>query len=168
MPVLAIHVRQRMLTALEGVPAVLARLLQPLAPEAPAWDLRPDPERFTLREIAAHLADWELVWRERLDRTLAAASEIPVLPYHDPDQRAAQFGYAASQPRQSLAVLHERRRDLVEWLRSLEEAEWDRSGRHERHGVMTVEMQAVQIMTHDGSHLQQVASWLAVADQLPQ
>ncbi|HEX8833513.1 MAG TPA: DinB family protein [Abditibacteriaceae bacterium] len=41
-------------------------------------DLRPDPERFTIREIMAHLADWEKIFHERMRRV--CAEENPTLP----------------------------------------------------------------------------------------
>ena len=45
-----------LISALEGTPDVLNGFLAPLGPEDQRWDFRPDPERFTLREVVAHLA----------------------------------------------------------------------------------------------------------------
>ena len=36
-------------------------------------DRKPDPERFTIREVVAHMADWEGVWLERARRVVVAA-----------------------------------------------------------------------------------------------
>jgi len=57
-----------LLTDLECAPDVLARLLADVA-EPAMWDRRPDSDRFTLREMAAHLADWEGVFLARLTQT---------------------------------------------------------------------------------------------------
>ena len=47
-----------LLLDLESAPEALARLLADVTDPA-AWDRRPDPDRFTLREMVAHLADWK-------------------------------------------------------------------------------------------------------------
>ena len=51
-----------LLSALEGAPDVIAALLDGVPPDDALWDRRPDPERFSLREIVAHLADWDGVY----------------------------------------------------------------------------------------------------------
>lgn len=61
----------RIHSALTGTPDVLDALLGPLTAGDPRKDLRPHPERFTLREIASHLADYDAIYLERLTRTHA-------------------------------------------------------------------------------------------------
>ena len=46
-----------LLPAIESGPKVVARLIQ-LIPNY-RWDIHGDPNRFTVREVVAHLADWE-------------------------------------------------------------------------------------------------------------
>lgn len=79
--------------ALEGLtatPAILTHLIDPVTAEI--WDRRVDPERFTLREVLAHLADWEPIWMERLERM--HAEKEPLLPDLDEGERAKQKDYA--------------------------------------------------------------------------
>ena len=60
--------RLYLLLDLESAPDVLARLLADTS-EPAVYDRRPDPDRFTLREMVAHLADWEAVFLDRLSKT---------------------------------------------------------------------------------------------------
>lgn len=65
-----------LLNALEATPEVFERLLRNLS-EAEA-DFRPDAARFSIREVMAHLADWDAIFLERLQRT--RDEHEPVLP----------------------------------------------------------------------------------------
>jgi len=57
--------RERLFTALADTVDVLDGLLGTTQPRDPLWDFRLDPNRFTLREVSAHLVDYEAVWAER-------------------------------------------------------------------------------------------------------
>ena len=63
-------VRKYLLSALAGTPVVADRLLLDVHADDPRWDFRPEPDRFTLREVVAHLADWEPIHLERLTRNV--------------------------------------------------------------------------------------------------
>lgn len=149
--------------ALSGTPDVLDALLARRPADDPLWDARPDPQRFSLREIVAHLADWENVFLDRLVRT--RDEESPTLPVIDPEQRAREHDYAHHDPQEDLAQFRAGRERLVGFLRALEPAEWERAGQIVRgdpsisHRV-TLEAWAVQTLAHDGYHTQQVAQWL--------
>lgn len=79
-----------LLTDLESAPDVLARLLADAA----------GPNRFTLREMAAHLADWEGVFLGRLTQT--RDEENAVLHRLDEGQVARDNGYAHADPQECL------------------------------------------------------------------
>ena len=153
----------RLRSALAGTPDVLDALLSPLGPDDPRWDLRPDPARFTLREIVAHLADYEAVWRERLTRTRSEAS--PVLTPVDPSALAAEHDYAHSDPGASLARFRERRAALGVFLDGLGADDWQRPGQMGGR-PLTLEEQAAFVVIHDGYHTGQVARWLAAGKGL--
>jgi len=153
------HVRRYLLAGLEATPIALDRLLKD-APEA-AWDLRPDPERFTLREVMAHLADWEPVWRERLERI--RSEDLPELPGYDEGQWAIDHDYAHADPRTQQALFRDRRAQLLEMLRALSPDDWQRAGQHSQWGRLTMCDLATLILGHDGYHLRQTAEWLEAA-----
>ena len=148
----------RIRSALAGTPDVLDALLGPLAPDDSLWDLRPDPERFTLREIASHLADYEAIWLERLSRTRAEAS--PALIPVDPAGLAVQNDYAHTDPAESLARFRERREALAAFLSDLSVDDWRRPGQMAGQ-PLTLEEQAAFVCVHDGYHTGQAAQWLA-------
>lgn len=147
------------LLAMEGTPAVLDSLLREVAHNDPLWDFRPDPERFTLREAAAHLADWEPIFLERVLRI--RDEEKPFLPDIDEGQLAITNDYAHSDAHASLRRFREGRAKLSAALRALPAEAWTRMGHRDKIGDLTLEDMAVFVVAHDGYHTRQVAEWLA-------
>lgn len=145
-----------LLIDLESAPDVLAKLLQEVT--GPTWDKRPDPERFTLREVAAHLADWDKVFLGRLMQTRDA--DNPVLQGLDEGQVAIDNDYAHTDPAECLARYRTNRDKIVSLLRALSPEQWARSANHTELGPVTLEAQAALIAFHDGYHRQQVAAWM--------
>src|SRR6185312_4556639 len=64
------------------------------------WDQKTDPERFSFREVIAHLADWEPITLGRMRQ----ANERPgsTLEVWDEVQRAIDMDYASLDPRVEL------------------------------------------------------------------
>lgn len=119
-------------------------------------DRRPDPERFTIREVLAHLADFEGVWLERMERM--ASEGNPDLPGVDESELAVANDYAASVPDAERRRFREGRGRLVEFLEALPAAQWDRTGR--RNGsVITIGSLAAMVLGHDGYHLREIVEW---------
>lgn len=154
--------RERLLTALAGTVDVLEGLLGPVGSDSALWDLRPDPDRFTLREVLAHLADYEAVWLERIRRT--CEEDRPDLAHADRDRLALDNDYAHSDVSLSCAVFRQRRASLIEYLGSLAPEDWQRVGHWAgpSGGPLTLEEQATFVVIHDGYHAQQVAWWVAL------
>ena len=151
------------LTGLEGTPDVVEALLHALPAEDTRWDARPDPERFTLREIVAHLADWEPIFSGRIERI--RDEEMPFLPDVDEGNIAIQNDYAHSNPRACLARFRVGRAALLEILRVLPPSAWERLGNRDPIGVMTLENLVVLILGHDGYHTRQIAQWRGAKDE---
>jgi uncharacterized damage-inducible protein DinB len=122
------------------------------------WDRRVDPERFTLREILAHLADWESVWMERLERM--HAEQEPILPDIDEGKLTKQNDYPNADVSNSLQRFRQGRTNLLQALERLEPSEWSRTAYHETRGSLNVQDLAMIILGHDGYHLRQVAEWI--------
>jgi hypothetical protein len=99
-------------------------------------DWKPTPERWSLREIAAHLADSELAGAYRL-RTVAA-DENPQTPAYDEGAWARTFGYARRKPSQSLDTFRRTRAENFELLRELPERAFERASTHPEHGRVTL------------------------------
>jgi hypothetical protein len=118
--------RRLILTTLEGNPVVIAGLLIGLTTNDARWDERPDEDRFTLREVTAHLADMEAVWHERIRRM--STEDNPFLPNADESQIARDNHYETSNPTESLARFQNERTATLSTLHSLSEAQWKRTG----------------------------------------
>lgn len=154
------NVYRYLLIDLESAPDVLGRMLQTVADPA-VYDFRPDPERFTLREVVAHLADWDKVFLGRMTQTRDA--ENPTLQGRDEGQVARDHDYAHLDPAESLARHKASRAEMVTFLRTLTPEQWERTGNHTELGPITLTAQAVLVGAHDGYHRQQVVEWLEAA-----
>ncbi|OGF54585.1 MAG: hypothetical protein A2Z21_06850 [Candidatus Fraserbacteria bacterium RBG_16_55_9] len=149
-------VRKYILQGTAASPTVLAYLLKN-APKQ-VYDRRPDPERFTIREVVAHLADWESVWMERLSKV--RDEDRPTLPDRDPDQMAKEHGYEHADVGASLRRFQEGRREVLKLLENLEPSEWSRIGHHTTRGTLSIHDLAVIMLGHDNYHLVQVTEWI--------
>ena len=150
--------RNYLLKALAGTPDVLEQLLGDRTANDPIWDFCPDPVRFTLREVVAHLADWEPIWQERFER--ARDGSRPFLPSVDEGVMAVDRDYRHQNPIENLKRFREGRMAVVKVLDGLSTADWDRTCEREFVGPLTIQMMAGYVLSHDGYHLQQVASYL--------
>lgn len=147
-----------LLIDLESAPEVLARLLADVTDPA-VYDRRPDPDRFTLREMVAHLADWEKVFLQRLTQT--RDEENATLQGLDEGQVAIENDYAHADPQECLARYSMGRSKIVAFLRELSPEQWSQSGTHTEVGPISLEGQVVLIAAHDGYHRQQLLEWTA-------
>ena len=153
------RIHHYLLLDLESAPAVLARLLANVTDVA-VWDRRPDPDRFTLREMAAHLADWEGVFLGRLTQT--RDEENATLHGLDEGQVAVDNDYAHADPQECLTRYGTGRKKIVACLRGLSPEQWERTGTHTEVGPISLEAQAILIAAHDGYHRQQAMAYTAL------
>ena len=150
--------RHYLLLDLQSAPDVLARLLADTS-DPTVYDRRPDPDRFTLREMVAHLADWEAVFLKRLTQT--RDEESATLQGLDEGQVAIDHDYAHADLSECLARYKAGRPKIIALLRGLSPEQWDRVGRHTEIGPISLEEQIVLMAAHDGYHRQQALEWLA-------
>lgn len=153
------NARKYLMIALSGSPDVLERLLKDVPAGDPVWDLRPDPERFTLLEVLAHLADWDEVFLDRMVRS--RDQNEPTLQGYDEGQIAIDRDYAHQDPHANIARFRANRAQVLDFLHGLEGAQWERIGRHTEVGPISIESHAVLIAGHDGNHLLQISQWLS-------
>ena len=146
------------LLGLEGTPQVVETLLHALPADDPRWNARPDPERFTLREIVAHLADWEPIFLGRIERI--RDEDMPFLPDVDEGKIAIENDYAHSDPHASFARFRRGRAAMLTALSALPPTAWEREGNRDPIGILTLENLAVLILGHDTYHTRQIAEWL--------
>ena len=146
------------LGALENNALVLRYLLRNVPLDSPKWDERPVPDRFTLREIVAHLLDFDMVNRERFERMIR--EESPDLPNWDEEEAARH--YVHRHPGHDLEHLLESRRSLAVWLEGLCDHKWKRTGTRPGAGTFNIKEGVAFILGHDAYHLKQVSDWLTL------
>lgn len=115
---------------------------------------RPAPQKWSVAEILAHLADAEVVasWRMRF---VIGANGTVIEPF-DQDVWAAAFQYGKRDARQSLEVFRVLRENNLSMLKALPTETWDYYGMHKERGKETVAHMARMFAGHDTNHLKQV------------
>ncbi|MFI5114247.1 MAG: DinB family protein [Terriglobales bacterium] len=115
---------------------------------------RPAPDKWSVVEILAHLADVEIVIGWRI-RAILGAPGTPVQAY-DQDAWAAAGRYAKRNPRESVALIRAVRAANLALYKSLSPEQWKHYGMHSERGQETVEQIVRMIAGHDLNHLQQI------------
>ena len=141
--------------ALESTPFLFERALQGLTSEEA--DRRPDPNRFSIREIMAHLAEWEVIFLNRMQRI--CEEDRPLLEGYDEGALAVLNGYDRTDPFEQSRLFGERRGKMVAFLRSCHPEQWQRVGNRPEIGLVTLEALVMLLPLHDIYHLRQIASW---------
>ncbi len=149
--------RDDLLSALSSSPRIVERLLR-VFPK-PRLDERAEPERFTPREVIAHLADWEQVILDRI----RIANLRPGSPgtVEDPGKRCSDHRYGNKDVFHEAEVFESRRRTTIDYLKNLNAVDWKKTFIHQSEGEITIEAYMVHILEHDMYHLDQVTGYLA-------
>jgi hypothetical protein len=135
-------------------PSVLAAALEGVG-EAES-NFSPAPGKWTIREIAQHLADTEIVAGMRLRQMLA--EDKPALVMFDQDAWAKELGYARCDPRESLAQLRTLREINASLIAAVPPQALNREGIHAERGIMTVRDWVERFTAHVDSHASQIRS----------
>lgn len=137
-------------------PAVLAEIIA-RSPEA-KLATRPKPDKWSVREILAHLAEDEIAtaWRYR---QMVEHSGITLTGF-DQDMWARIGQYSARRPEDSLALFRLLRSTNLQFLEQLTPEQWDCFGIHAERGRITVRDLAVHMAGHDANHVEQIRTIL--------
>ena len=135
-----------------AAPEKLASLIDGLSPEQIAR--RPSPDKWSIQEIVAHLADDELVGGYRL-RMILSSSGTDIQAF-DQDIWARTGRYDTIDVRSSLELFRVLRQSNLALLRSLDADEWEKFGVHAERGVETVRDIAMYFAGHDINHFNQI------------
>jgi FMN phosphatase YigB (HAD superfamily) len=141
------------LARLHGQLGVLLTLLGDLPPEV--WSRKPAPGAWCLTEIICHLRDIDdEVHTPRLN--LMISTDAPFLPAIDTDPWAEERNYAAQSGPEALAVLAERRVQLLRQLEAIPLRSWERRARHALLGPTTLAEVATLATDHELLHLRDI------------
>jgi hypothetical protein len=157
---------KRILGNIEGqdplaVQAATPGTLERLIDGVPAATLRarPAPDKWSVGEILAHLADGEIVGAFRL-RFILGAPGSPIVAY-DQDRWVKSGHYEKRDPRKSLEQFRVLREANLALLESLEPEQWKQYGLHSERGQESIEQIVRMFAGHDLNHLKQIEEILA-------
>lgn len=130
----------------------LAKLIKPLSRKQ--LSTRPEPGKWSIAEILAHLADGEIVdaWRMRL---VIGQNGVPIQAF-DQDVWAEVFDYAKRDPKVSLATFRVLREENLRMLKALPKNLWENHGMHSERGKEALARIVRMYAGHDLNHLAQV------------
>jgi hypothetical protein len=115
---------------------------------------RPQPDKWSVTEILAHLADVELVQGYRI-RQILGSSGAPIQGF-DQDVWARYSDYATHDPALSLQAYTVLRERTLRLLKSLPREMWDYYGMHSERGKETVTRVTEMMAGHDINHMRQI------------
>jgi uncharacterized damage-inducible protein DinB len=152
---------QRILGHMEGkdplqvqreTPQKLQKIIKPLNKKQLAR--RPEPGKWSIAEILAHLADAELVggWRMRL---ILGSNGVSIQPF-DQDVWAEILGYSRRDAKVSLETFRVLREANLAMLKSLSKNLWENYGMHQERGKETIAHIVRMFAGHDLNHLAQI------------
>jgi len=142
---------------LTASPRQIARLIKGVSRKK--LSQRPAPDKWSVTEILAHLADSELVYGFRI-RIILEASSTPIQGI-DQDAWAKFSDYAKHDSVLSLEAFRITRDRMVRLLKSLPSESWDSYGMHSERGKETVTRVAEMLAGHDINHIMQIKERLS-------
>jgi len=152
---------QRILGYVEGKDAVkvqratagkLKKLVRGLSAKQLKW--RPEPAKWSIAEIVAHLADTEIVASWRM-RSVIGENGITIQPF-DQDAWASAFQYNKRDAKRSLEIFRLLRENNLALLREISRETWDNYGMHLERGKETIAHLVRMFAGHDTNHVLQV------------
>ena len=141
---------QPAIAMLGKTPGILNTLLRDAPLELLQW--KPAPDRWSISEVLAHLADIEQLYADRVRRMMAENS--PALQRYD-QSRASE--YSRGLPAEQLARLTTVRAGIVAFLKSVPSSAGTRTGVHSELGTITLAQLLNEWAGHDLGHLRQIA-----------
>lgn len=135
-----------------ATPKKLARLIKGV----PTAKLRkrPAPDKWSVAEILAHLADVEIVvgWRMR---SILGSPGTPISAF-DQDAWVIAGHYEKRDPRKSIELQGALREANLALLKSLSPDQWKHFGQHAERGQESIEHIVRMIAGHDINHMSQI------------
>jgi len=140
------------LQVLQATPKKLAALLKGKSKKQ--LTTRPEADKWSVTEVAAHFADAEvaIAWRFR---QILSTNGVAIQGY-DQNAWAAAFDYAHRDPRQSIESFAALRTANVALLKSVPRKLWENYGMHSERGKESVARVASMVAGHDLNHLRQI------------
>ncbi|UCH87200.1 MAG: DinB family protein [Dehalococcoidia bacterium] len=144
--------RQEIVDILRGLPSQIEELVQGLSEDALRW--RPSPSEWSIKEVCCHLRDSFEIDGERIHHMLS--EDDPLLPAYDQEALAREREYQSESMPPVLTALRAFSGGLAYLLENLGEEEWQRRGRHEERGPISIAQYGKLLADHASEHLEQI------------
>jgi uncharacterized damage-inducible protein DinB len=135
-----------------ATPKKLARLIQDIPPAK--LRKRPAPEKWSVAEILAHLADVEIVIGWRMHSILGAPGTA--VQAYDQNAWVIAGHYEKRDPRKSIELQRAVREANLALLKTLSPEQWKQFGQHAERGRESIETIVRMVAGHDLNHIQQI------------
>ncbi len=132
--------------------AKLKKAIQGLTASQLKW--RPEPAKWSIAEIIAHLADAEIVASWRM-RSVIGENGITIQPF-DQDSWASVFTYQNRDAKRSLELFRVLRENNLDMLKEIPKEIWDNYGMHLERGKESIAHLTRMFAGHDTNHVLQV------------
>jgi hypothetical protein len=147
----------RLVDSLDRFQHVLPALLEGLDRETVTW--KPPSGNWSILEIVCHLADEEVEdFRIRVRLTLEDPDQE--WPPIDPEGVAVSRQYQSADLQRALQRFLKERARSLEWLRSLQQPDWQRTRQHPRFGPIRAGEILAAWVAHDHLHTRQIVKRL--------
>ena len=144
----------KLLDSAEKNPEQVAREVSGLSNKVLQY--RPAPNKWSIQQILAHLADSEIVFAYRFRQALA--DENPTFAPIDQDDWARNLAYDETSAPEMLALYALVRRANLRLLRRVQSGDLEKGGFHpERNRKVTVAELVEMMAKHGPNHLEQIA-----------
>lgn len=111
---------------------------------------RPIAGKWSTLEVICHIADFEIVYADRMKRVLA--ENEPTMFGGDPDRFAARLAYHERDLAEELSVIESVRASTTRILRTLKDEDFARIGQHSEAGPLTLEKLLANVANHATHH----------------
>jgi len=146
--------RQEIVDTLRALPDQIEALVRGLGEEA--LRRRPAPDQWSIKEVCAHLRDSLEIDGERIRRMLE--EDEPLISAYDQEALAREGDYQNASMPLVLTALRAFSGGNAYVLEGLSEEQWQRGGRHEERGPISVGGYAEDQAGHVRTHLEQLRS----------
>jgi hypothetical protein len=117
-------------------------------------DFKPGPEKWSLRQIVAHVSDSEIVAADRFRRMIA--EDNPTLMAFDQNAWANNLDYARRKTSESVETFRRLRAENHELIKGLAPEAFERKGTHSERGPITLRNHLETMAAHAESHARQI------------
>lgn len=146
-----------LLNVIELGPITMERIIERIDPRR--YDEHLTDDRFSVREIMAHLADWEPIMRGRIQQAVEAPGTEIVA--YDESQRAFEQNYISWNVSESVGTFKKERAQTARFLQTVSQVSYSNLVQHPERGTLTAYDLMNMLNGHDLYHIEQLTQYLA-------